>query len=249
VQLGAALTLVHGTEAPAEEASKPENIDLTVIGELINQSEEGYLSPDVIQKILDAAGISRVTEEIARDEAALERLAHQTGFPLVMKVVGPVHKSDVGGVALGIDNDIDLMEHFQGMLKIEGATGVLLQPMLDGIELFIGALYEPGFGHIILCGLGGIYVELIRDTASGLVPLSRAEAGRMIRSLRAYKILEGMRGQAGINISVFEDILFRLSTVLSHNKHIAELDLNPLMGRGDQLLVVDSRIRIERYKS
>ena len=246
VQLGAALTLVHGTEAPAEEASKPENIDLTAIGELIKQSEEGYLSPDAIQKILDAAGISRVSEEIVSDDASLDHLAHQTGFPLVMKVVGPVHKSDVGGVVLGIDNDIDLMEHFQNMLKIEGATGVLLQPMLDGIELFIGALYEPGFGHIILCGLGGIYVELIRDMASGLVPLSREEAGRMIRSLKAYKILEGMRGQAGINISAFEDILLRLSAVLSHNKHIAELDLNPLMGRGDQLLVVDSRIRIER---
>jgi acetyltransferase len=118
--------------------------------------------------------------------------------------------------------------------------------MLDGIELFAGALYEPGFGHIILCGLGGIYVEVIRDMASGLVPLSRAEAGRMIRSLKAYKILEGIRGQAGINISAFEDVLLRLSAVLNHNKHIAELDLNPLMGWGDQLLVVDSRIRIER---
>jgi acetyltransferase len=163
-----------------------------------------------------------------------------------MKVVGPIHKSDVGGVALGIDNDIDLMEHFKRMLKIEGATGVLLQPMLDGIELFIGAKYEPGFGHIILCGIGGIYVEVIRDMASGLVPLSRAEASRMIRSLKGFKMLEGMRGQAGINISAFEEILLRLSTVLSHNTHIAELDLNPLMGRGDQLVVVDSRIRIEK---
>ena len=246
VQLGAALTLVHRTEAPAEEASRPEGIDLPTIGELIQQSEEGYLSPDVIQKILDAAGISRVTEEIANDEASLDRLAHHLGFPLVMKVVGPIHKSDVGGVALGIDNDIDLMEHFKRMLKIEGATGVLLQPMLDGIELFIGAKYEPGFGHIILCGIGGIYVEVIRDMASGLVPLSRAEAGRMIRSLKGFKMLEGMRGQAGINISAFEEILLRLSTVLSHNTHIAELDLNPLMGRGDQLVVVDSRIRIEK---
>ena len=99
-----------------------------------------------------------MSEEIASDDASLDRLAHQTGFPLVMKVVGPVHKSDVGGVFLGIDNDVDLMEYFQTMLKIEGATGVLLQPMLDGIEIFIGAVYEPGFGHIILCGLGGIYV-------------------------------------------------------------------------------------------
>jgi len=185
-----------------------------------------------------------VAERIATDEASLDRLARQTGFPLVMKVVGPVHKSDVGGVALGIDNDIDLMEHFQRMLKIEGATGVLLQPMLEGLELFVGAIYEQGFGHIILCGLGGIYVEVMKDMASGLVPLSHAEAGRMIRSLKGFKMLEGMRGQAGINISAFEKILIKLSAVLSQNESIAELDLNPLMGRGDQLHVVDSRIRI-----
>jgi acetyltransferase len=244
VQLGKALTLIRRTDPPLVEDLQTEEIDLPAITTLIEQSEEGYLSPDVIQALLDAAGISRVREEIARDEASLDRLAHQTGFPLVMKVVGPIHKSDVGGVALGIDNDIDLMAQFQLMMKIEGATGVLLQPMLEGLELFVGAKYEPGFGHLILCGLGGIYVEVMRDMASGLAPLSRAEAGRMIRSLNAFKILEGMRGQAGINILAFEEILLRLSQVLSHTKQIAELDLNPVMASGDQLQVVDSRIRI-----
>jgi len=248
VQLGTALTLVHGADLPTTDRSMPEGIDLESIGQLIGQSEEGYLNPDVIQLILDAAGISRVSERIASDEASLDQLAHQTGFPLVMKVVGPVHKSDVGGVALGIDNDIDLMENFQRMLKIEGATGVLLQPMLEGLELFVGAKYEPGFGHLILCGLGGIYVEVMKDMASGLVPLSHAEAGRMIRSLKGFKMLEGMRGQEGINIPAFEDILVRLSVVLSHNESIAELDLNPLMGSGDKLHVVDSRIRIEKLE-
>jgi len=246
VQLGTALTLVNGTEEPAAEAAGLDGVDLQTIRELIDGSEEGYLPPDSIQHILDAAGIPRVSEEVAVDEASLDRLAHKTGFPLVMKVVGPLHKSDVGGVALGIDNDIDLMEHFQRMLKIDGATGVLLQPMLEGIELFVGAKYEPGFGHVILCGLGGIYVEVLRDMAVGLAPLSRAEAGRMIRSLNGFKMLEGMRGQPGIDISSFEEILVRLSAVLDHNDQIAELDLNPLMGRGDQLFVVDSRIRITK---
>jgi len=227
-----------------ETSSKPEGIDLKTIRALTDQSEEGYLAPRVIQGILDAAGISRVTEAIASDEVSLDIMAHKTGFPLVMKVVGPLHKSDVGGVALGIDNDIDLMENFQRMLKIEDATGVLLQPMLEGIELFVGAKYEPGFGHLILCGLGGIYVEVLRDMATGLAPLSMTEAGRMIRSLKGFKMLEGMRGQPGINISAFEEILVRLSVVLCENEQIAELDLNPLMGRGDQLVVVDSRIRI-----
>jgi len=246
VQLGTALTRIHGTELPAPETNMPGGIDLPAIRELIDRSEDGYLAPDVIQLILDAAGISRVTERIAIDEASLDRMAHQTGFPLVMKVVGPVHKTDVNGVVLGIDNDIDLMEQFQRLLKIKGATGVLLQPMLEGIELFVGAIREPGFGHVILCGLGGIYVEVMKDMASGLVPLSGEEAGRMIRSLRGFKMLEGIRGQPGINIVALEEVLQRLSVVLKHNEHIAELDLNPLMGSGDQLLVVDSRIRIER---
>jgi acetyltransferase len=248
VQLGAALSLVYGSKVPVEDYSKPEGIDLKTIRELIDQSDEGYLAPHVIHVILDAAGISRVTEEIASDEASLDILAHKTEFPLVMKVVGPVHKSDVGGVALGIDNDIDLMEHFQRMLKIEDATGVLLQPMMEGIELFIGAKYEPGFGHLILCGLGGIYVEVLQDMATGLAPLSMTEAGRMIRSLKGFKMLEGMRGQPGINISAFEEILVRLSVVLCENEQITELDLNPLMGRGDQLVVVDSRIRIVKQR-
>ena len=246
VQLGKALTLVHGTAPPAGELARPGGIDLSAIRKLLDQSVEGYLAPGVIQKILDSAGIPRVSEEVARDESSLDRLAKQIKFPAVMKVVGPVHKSDVGGVALGINNAIDLMEHFQSMMKIKGATGVLVQPMLEGIELFVGAKYEPGFGHIILCGLGGIYVEVLGDMASGLAPLSKVEAARMIRSLKGYKMLEGMRGQAGINIAVFEEILVRLSVVLSENDRIAELDLNPLMGRGDELVVVDSRIRIEK---
>ncbi len=246
VQLGKALTLVYGTAPPAGELTRPEGIDQPAIRKLIDESGEGYLAPGVIQKILDSAGIPRVSEEVARDEASLDRLAKQIKFPVVMKVVGPVHKSDVGGVALGINNEIDLMEHFQGMMKLEAATGVLVQPMLEGIELFVGAKYEPGFGHIILCGLGGIHVEVLRDMAVGLAPLSKAEAGRMIRSLKGYKILEGMRGQPGIKLSVFEEILIRLSVLLSENDRIAELDLNPLIGRGDELVVVDSRIRIEK---
>ena len=246
VQLGEALTRVYCTEAPAKSDAIPPEIDLKAIGQILDGTEEGYLEPGVIQSILDAAGIPRVSEGIATDEASLFALAHSTGFPLAMKVVGPVHKSDVGGVALGIDNDVDLMEQFERMSMIEGSAGVLLQPMLEGIELFAGAKYEPGFGHMVLCGIGGIYVEVMREMACGLAPLSRAEANRMIGSLRGYKILEGMRGQKGINIGAYAEILVRLSVVLKHHAEIAELDLNPIIGQGDQLSVVDARIRIDK---
>jgi acetate---CoA ligase (ADP-forming) len=246
VQLGRALTLVYGTAPPVVDAAIPKGIELDAVRELIDRSADGYLAPDIIRHLLDSAGIPRVKEVVVKDESTLVQSANQIGYPLVMKVVGPVHKSDVGGVALGIDQEAGLKEHFRRMIKIKGASGVLLQPVMAGIELFVGAKYEPGFGHIILCGIGGVYVEVLRDMATGLVPLSEGEAGRMIRSLRGYRILEGMRGQPGINIDALEEILERLSAVLRDNKPIAELDLNPLMGREEQLLVVDSRIRIDK---
>lgn len=246
VQLGGALTRIYGTESPARSEAMPSGMDLKAIRKIIEGAREGYLDPPVIQSILDAAGIPRVSEGVATDEASLFSLAHSTGFPLAMKVVGPVHKSDVGGVALGIDNDVELMEHFEGMRLIEGFEGVLIQPMLEGMEVFAGASYEPGFGHLLLCGIGGIYVEVMKDMASGLAPLSGAEAMSMISSLRGYKMLEGMRGQKGINLGAFADILVSLSWVLLNNTEIAELDLNPIMGREDHLAVVDARIRIEK---
>ncbi len=106
--------------------------------------------------------------------------------------------------------------------------------MLDGIELFAGAKYEPAFGHVVLCGMGGIFVEVMQDVASGLAPLSMAESERMIRSLKGYKMLEGIRGQEGIDLDAFADIVVRLSTILRYATEIAELDLNPILGKGQQ---------------
>lgn len=246
VLLGEALTRVYNTPPPSGSIPYLEGFHLETIRKLIDEAKDGYLAPDVIQQILDAAGIPRAAEGVARDEDSLKIVATETGYPLVMKVVGPIHKSDVGGVILGIDNESDLLDHFSKMQKIEGAKGVLLQPMLEGIELFAGAKYEPSFGHVILCGIGGIYVEVMKDVASGLAPLSLEEADQMIHSLKAYKMLEGMRGQEGINIKGYAEILVRLSSICRYATEIAELDLNPIMAKGEQMVVVDARIRIEK---
>jgi acetyltransferase len=212
----------------------------------MDEAADGYLPPGTIQQLLDAAGIPRVEEGVATDQDSLKSLAADIGFPLAMKVVGPIHKSDVGGVALGIDSPEDLISQYELMRRIDGATGVLLQPMLEGMELFAGAKYEPAFGHVVLCGIGGIYVEVMKDLASGLAPLSLSEAEQMIQSLKGYNMLGGIRGQDGINIQSYAEILVRLSTVLRYATEIAELDLNPIMGRGDRLAVVDARIRIDK---
>jgi len=246
VLLGEALTRIHQIEYPAGNPACPEGMDVHAVRKVIDGAEEGYLDPVSVGKILDAIGIPRAKEGVVSDETALMKLAVEISYPLVMKVVGPVHKSDVGGVVLGIKNDRELKEHFHRMKQIKEAYGVLLQPMLEGIELFVGAKHEPGFGHVVLCGLGGIMVEVLKDVASGLAPLTMKESHRMIQSLKGSKILDGVRGQAGINKETFAGILVRLSNLLEFTAEIAELDLNPILGRGSDMVAVDARIRIQK---
>ena len=131
-------------------------------------------------------------------------------------------------------------------LMIPEATAIMVQPMLKGTELFIGAKYEEKFGHVVLCGLGGIFVEVLKDVSSGLAPLSYEEAYSMIHSLRAYKIIQGTRGQKGVNEDKFAEIIVRLSTLLRFATEIKEMDINPLLAMQKAVIAVDARIRIEK---
>ena len=176
----------------------------------------------------------------SKDE--LIAFAQKVGYPVVAKVVGPVHKSDVGGVALNIRTAEHLALEYDRMMQIEGATAVMVQKMLKGTELFIGAKYEERFGHVILCGLGGIFVEVLKDVSSGLAPLSYGEAYSMIHSLRGYKILKGTRGQKGINEQKYAEIIVRLSTLLRFATEIKEMDLNPLLADENGVVAVDARV-------
>ncbi|MPM09612.1 Protein lysine acetyltransferase Pka [bioreactor metagenome] len=118
--------------------------------------------------------------------------------------------------------------------------------MLSGVELFAGASRESGFGHLILCGLGGIFVEVLKDVTSGLTPLGKTEAGMMIEGLRGKKILEGVRGQKPVDKDKFATILTRLSALLEAAPEIAEMDINPLLGDGSKIVAVDARINIKK---
>jgi len=246
VVLARALTRISNTPYPAEEKIFLEKVDVPAIRKIIDSSESGYLEPSTIQQLLRAASIPVVREGVATTKQEIISLAEKLGYPLVLKVVGPVHKSDVGGVTLNIKSHKHLEAEFERMKRIEGVTGVMAQEMLSGTELFIGAKYEPRFGHIILCGLGGIFVEVLGDISSGLAPLTFNEANSMIRSLRAYKIIKGTRGKSGINEAKFAEIIVRLSSLLRFATEIKELDLNPLIGSQKNITVVDARIRIEK---
>jgi acetate---CoA ligase (ADP-forming) len=246
VVLGRALTKIFNTPSPAEEKIFLENIDVPLVREIIDAAPNGYLEPAVIQRLLNAAHIPVVKEKVVNSKKELLSVANKTGYPLALKVVGPVHKSDIGGVTLNIRSVKHLEAEFRRMMQIKGVKAVLVQQMLSGTELFIGAKYEPRFGHIILCGLGGIFVEVLGDVSSGLAPLTFNEAESMIRSLRSYSIIKGTRGKPGINESKFAEIVVRLSSLLRYATEIKEMDLNPLIGSPDAITVVDARIRIER---
>ena len=247
VTLATALSQIMRTPKPAPPEMQLYGIDIPKLNKIILGIEEnGYVPPQTVREILSCAGIPLVPELVSTSKEELTAFAEHVGYPVVAKVVGPIHKSDVGGVTLNIRTPEHLTMEFNRMMKIEGATGVLVQKMLRGTELFIGAKYEERFGHVVLCGLGGIFVEVLKDVQSGLAPLSYGEAYSMIHSLRGYKIIKGTRGQAGINEQKYAEIIVRLSTLLRFATEIKEIDINPLLADTNDVVAVDARILIEK---
>lgn len=246
VSLGSALVKVLDTPEPAEEITEFPALDIPRLRKIIDSSENGFLPSQTIQQLLNTAGIPFVKEFISDDKDMVLFAACEIGYPVVVKVVGPIHKSDIGGVSLNVKSEKHLAVEFDHMMSLPGATGVQIQPMLSGKELFIGAKYEPRFGHVVLCGLGGIFVEVLEDFSSGLAPLTSEEAYSMIHSLKSYKIFKGARGQQGIREDIFADTIVKLSALLRLATEIKELDFNPLIATPQGITVVDARIRVEK---
>jgi acetyltransferase len=247
VTLATALSHIMSTPAPAPPEVQLYGIDIPRLHKTImGIKENGYLPPDTVRELLSCAGIPIVPEMVSSSKDELISFASRVGYPVVAKVVGPVHKSDVGGVTLNIRTPEHLALEFDRMMQIQDATGVMVQKMLRGTELFIGAKYEQRFGHVVLCGLGGIFVEVLKDAQSGLAPLSYNEAYSMIHSLRGYKIIKGTRGQKGLNEQKYAEIIVRLSTLLRFATEIKEMDINPLLADDKEVVAVDARILIEK---
>ena len=246
VLLGRAVSKVYSTPKPAEDRILRDDVNIPRIKKLVATAPEGFAPPGLVRDLLNAAGIPAVSEEVCNTFNEAVVAAKKISYPVVMKVVGPVHKSELNGVVLNINSDQHLEAEYRRMMNITGAQAVLIQKMLSGTELFIGAKYEPAFGHIILCGLGGIFVEVLQDVSSGLAPLTYAEAYSMIRSVKSYRIIKGTRGKPGINENLFAKIIVHLSTMLRFATEIKELDLNPLIGHGHDITVVDARILIRK---
>ena len=203
----------------------------------------GPIEPDKATDILSAAGIKTPATTILTQQAAIDTV--DIPFPWVMKVVGPLHKTDVGGVKLGIETIEQAQTTRNALMQIDGATGVLIQQMVPGTEVLIGANREEGYGHLVAFGLGGIYTEALKDVNFCLAPLSQEEAAKMLRSTRSLKLIKGVRGQKGMDTDMLEDWLIRVGLLVTDFTQIREMDLNPVKGTGSNLYAVDARIILD----
>jgi acetyltransferase len=246
VQFGEALAKVYYTPKPETIEIQSEKIDTVTIRKIVDNATDGYLHPDLVQQLLKSANIPVVQEKTVYSISEAIKEVESLKYPLVMKVVGPVHKSDVGGVILNINNEVSLAEAYERLMLIKDATGVLLQQMKKGIELFIGAKREPGFGHMVLCGMGGVFIEVLKDTSVRLSPISKVASIEMIEDLKAFPILKGIRNQPGIDITALAQYIRNISALVAIAPEIAELDLNPLLGNSKEIIAVDARILIEK---
>ncbi|MCC6753656.1 MAG: acetate--CoA ligase family protein [Saprospiraceae bacterium] len=246
VVLGKALPFVHFRPKPTFGMTHLAPMETATIRSIISQAEDGFLDPQLTRQLLQAAGIRMVETLVCNNQASLEAALRSMHYPIVLKAVGPVHKTDVGGVALNLNNREQVLEEYRRLIKIPDAKAVQIQEMKFGEELYCGAIRQGQFGHLVLCGLGGIFLEVLNDVANGLAPLNEAEARNMVRSLKAYKIIRGYRNRPGVNEDLFVDAVVRVASLVHLAPEIAELDINPFKGCPGELVAVDARIRIEK---
>lgn len=224
-----------------EPGPVPCSYDRDKIGRLLEAGGE-VPEPAVVEQVLRAAGFKLPFQADVFDRDRLGPACEKAGFPLVMKVIGPLHKSDVGGVRLRIEDMEDARTAWAELMRIRNASGVLIQQRIEGTEVILGAKEEEGFGHLIMFGLGGIYTEVLQDVSFTLAPLGREEGLRMINSIRARAILEGVRGEKGLSLELLTEYLVRLGRLVTDFPRIREIDLNPVKGTGSDLFVVDGRV-------
>ena len=207
------------------------------------------------KELMTQAGISVVDTRLATSREEAVSISQQLGFPVVLKIASPdvTHKSDAGGVRLGLKTSQQVSKAYDDILatvRLKHAKavirGVSVQKMAPpGVEVIIGMSTDAQFGPVLMFGLGGIWVEILKDVSFRIVPLTRRDAREMIREIRGYPLLEGYRGQEPVNIAYLEEFLLEVSRFVEENPQIKELDINPVFAYSDGALAVDARVILE----
>ncbi|HVO24495.1 MAG TPA: acetate--CoA ligase family protein [Candidatus Margulisiibacteriota bacterium] len=205
--------------------------------------------------LLAAAGVTVTHTELARTATEAATLAERLGCPVALKIVSPdiVHKSDVDGVRLGVPSPAAAAAVFDEVMRTVRTRqpaarldGVSVQPMAPagGVEVIVGVSVDAQFGHVIMCGLGGVLVAVLHDVTFRLVPLQPRDARQMLTELQGFALLHGVRGRPGVNLHAVEDLLLRVSELVTQHPELRELDLNPVLAYPDGVLAVDARALI-----
>jgi acyl-CoA synthetase (NDP forming) len=208
------------------------------------------------KQLLKQAGIDVVETRLATSREEAISISQELGFPVALKITSPdiVHKSDAGGVKLGLGDARavgqaydDIMAAAKQKYPEARILGVAVQMMArPGVEVIIGMSKDEQFGPVLMFGLGGILVEVLKDVSFRLVPLTRRDAAEMVREIKGYPLLEGYRGQEAVKISYLEDLLLKVSDFVKENPEVRELDLNPIFAYRDGALAVDARVILEQ---
>jgi len=244
VPIGSALGRVVKRPKLFESLQEIENYHKEIIDELMGDVKN-VLAPDLVRGILEGAGFKYPLQAEVFDKAVLKAACDKVGFPLVMKVIGPLHKSDVGGVRIGIGDYFEAGRSWDELIKKKDASGVILQNMVAGAEVILGASREGDFGHLIMFGIGGVYTEVFQDVRFALAPLAKEECLNMIHGIKGFPILKGVRGGKGMSVDLLCDYLLRLSLLVTDFPQIKEVDVNPVKGFDSELFAVDARIILD----
>lgn len=256
--LSAMLSHSRRLHAPAMTASRIDGDRLTVAAAIDHARQAGrtFITEESASRIAAAYGISVPAGGIAKDLAAARVLAAEVGYPVVMKIASPdiLHKSDIGGIRVNIADEAELAEAYEDILakvleRMEDARiwGVSIQSMLPpGREVIIGVNRDPQFGPLLMFGLGGIYVEVMKDVTFRLCPVTPEEAREMLTEIRGFGLLRGARGQRPADLDAVIDVIVRTSALVTDFPEITELDINPLIvaDKGAGAVAADIRIGI-----
>lgn len=228
--------------------------------QIFNQAKQEnriYFTEVESKELLKEAGIPVIDTRLAKTKKEAVSLSMEMGFPVVLKILSPdvIHKTDSGGVMLGLKNANQVSNAYREILSSvmkkhpkANIIGVSVQKMVrHGVEVIIGMTKDAQFGPVLMFGLGGILVELLKDVSFSIVPLTRKDAQDMIREIKGYPLLQGYRGREGVNISALESIILEISDFVDKNPEIRELDLNPTFAYSDGAIVVDARVILEPW--
>jgi acyl-CoA synthetase (NDP forming) len=218
--------------------------------EILSASKKvGWVLEPQAKRLFSLAGIDVPRYVWVRRMDDAIPFAEQIGYPVVAKIVSPevVHKSEHNGVAVGIKDGKALRETFKRFSQLEGFNGVLVEEMLSGIELIMGAKVDLQFGPVILFGIGGIWVEIYRDVILRMAPLQPKDIDSMVKCLKGHRILEGYRGADPVNLQELKRLLVTFSNlVMDLEKYMESIDLNPVICSSTRCVVADARIMLRK---